>query len=56
MYPSYSVLIAALVGIAQAQTPQGFTPTVDTKLNVMFNNTVVANPGELLPKSSRSLI
>ncbi|KAF2113528.1 phosphatidylethanolamine-binding protein [Lophiotrema nucula] len=54
MYFTTSVLLAALVSIAQAQTPKGFTPSVNTKLNVMFNTTSVATPGELLPKAATS--
>ncbi|ORX96968.1 phosphatidylethanolamine-binding protein [Clohesyomyces aquaticus] len=42
---------AALVGVSLAQTPQGFTPSVNTKLDVIFNSTVVKKPGELLTKA-----
>lgn len=48
---SASFVVAALVGIAQAQTPQGFTPAVNTKLEVMFNSTAVKTPGERLAKA-----
>lgn len=41
-----SVLVAALAGIAQAQTPQGFKPSVTNKLDVMFNSTMVAKAGQ----------
>ncbi|KAF2734356.1 PEBP-like protein, partial [Polyplosphaeria fusca] len=46
-----SIFIVALAGIAQAQTPQGFQPAVNTTLNVMFNATAVAVPGEKLTKA-----
>ncbi|KAF2685326.1 PEBP-like protein [Lentithecium fluviatile CBS 122367] len=54
MHFSSSVFIAALVGIAQAQTPEGFKPSVNTKLDVMFNSTAVKTPGELLSKQTTS--
>ncbi|KAL6706226.1 hypothetical protein ACN47E_005961 [Coniothyrium glycines] len=52
MFFSSSLFIAALVGIVQAQTPSGFTPPVETKLQVIFNTTTVNNPGLELPKAA----
>lgn len=46
-----SLLTAALATLAQAQTPSGFTPRSDTKLEVIFNTTAVGTPGQLLPKA-----
>lgn len=45
-----SLLVAAVAGIAQAQTPQGFSPASNTKLDVIFNTTAVNTPGQLLSK------
>ena len=56
MHFSSQVLVAALAGIAQAQTPRGFKPSVNTKLDVMFNSTAVKSPGELLSKQSMSRV
>ncbi|KAF2844715.1 PEBP-like protein, partial [Plenodomus tracheiphilus IPT5] len=47
-----SLLAAALVGFAQAQTPSEFVPNVNAKLDVMFNSTVVGTPGQLLSKAA----
>jgi hypothetical protein len=54
MYLASSIVVAALASIAQAQaqTPKGFTPSVNTKLDVIFNSTTVKTPGELLSKAS----
>lgn len=48
-----SLLVAALAAsVAHAQsTPQGFTPAVKDKLEVVFNSTTVKTPGELLSKA-----
>ncbi|KAF2871246.1 phosphatidylethanolamine-binding protein [Massariosphaeria phaeospora] len=46
-----SFLIAVVVSIAQAQTPEGFTPVVSTKLDVVFNSTAVRTSGQLLTKA-----
>jgi RecA/RadA recombinase len=53
MYISASLLIAALAGIAHAETPAGFTPQVNTKLDVMFNSTMVNTGGEQLAKNGK---
>ena len=50
-FAASSVLLAALAGVAQAQTPQGFKPAVNTKLDVMFNTSMVMEPGQLLTKA-----
>jgi hypothetical protein len=62
MYIASSLLVAALATGAfaqgnggkggQATTPKGFTPSVNTKLELFFNTTSVKTPGELLPKAS----
>ncbi|KAF1918703.1 phosphatidylethanolamine-binding protein [Ampelomyces quisqualis] len=51
---SSSLVVAALAScaIGQAQTPQGFTPSVNTKLEVFFNSNSVKTPGELLSKAT----
>ncbi|KAF2646562.1 PEBP-like protein [Massarina eburnea CBS 473.64] len=51
MYFTSSLLVAALLGVAQAQTPSGFKPEVKAKLDVMFNSTAVSAPGKLLTKA-----
>jgi hypothetical protein len=52
MHFSSTLLLVTLSGLAQAQTPRGFNPSVNTKLDVMFNSTTVKTPGELLSKQS----
>lgn len=54
MHFSASILVVVLAGIARAQTPRGFQPSVNTKLDVMFNSTTVRTPGELLSKQTTS--
>ncbi|KAF1954270.1 PEBP-like protein [Byssothecium circinans] len=52
MHYSSSLLVAALLGVAQAQTPPGFKPEAKNKLEVMFNSTSVNRPGQLLSKAA----
>jgi phosphatidylethanolamine-binding protein (PEBP) family uncharacterized protein len=54
MYISSSIAVVALASMAyaQSQTPKGFKPAVDTKLELFFNTTSVKTPGELLPKAT----
>jgi len=54
MYPISFLFVATLVGIAQAQTPSGFSPATNTKLDVIFNTTTVKEPGELLSKAGNN--
>jgi hypothetical protein len=56
MYFSTSVLVAGLVGLAQAQVPSGFTPQATTKLEVIFNSTMVSTAGQQLAKAGKSQI
>lgn len=49
-----SILVAVLAGIAQAQTPSGFSPASNTKLDVLFNTTAVNTPGQQLTKQGES--
>lgn len=49
-----SVLVAGLVGLAQAQVPSGFTPQATTKLEVIFNSTMVNTAGQQLAKACKS--
>lgn len=51
-----SLLVAALVGVAQAQTPKGFTPSVEKQLDVLYNGTAVKKPGELLTKAGKPFL
>jgi hypothetical protein len=51
MYFSAFVIVATLVGIVQAQTPSGFTPEVDTKLEVIFNSTTINTAGQQVAKA-----
>lgn len=50
MYTS-SLFLAVLVGIAQAQTPEGFVPAVSIKLDLLYNSTTIQAPGQQLSKS-----
>lgn len=50
---STSVLVAGLVGLAQAQVPSGFTPQATAKLEVMFNTTVFETAGQQLAKACK---
>ncbi|KAH8641068.1 PEBP-like protein [Alternaria alternata] len=52
MYFSTSVLVAGLVSLAQAQVPSGFTPQAATKLEVIFNSTMVNTAGQQLARAS----
>ncbi|OAG04731.1 PEBP-like protein [Paraphaeosphaeria sporulosa] len=52
MHFSKGLVVAAAVGIAQAQTPKGFTPAAKAQLDVIFNSTKVSTPGELLSKAA----
>lgn len=57
MYITSSMVVAALAScaVAQAQTPKGFTPSVNTKLELFFNSTSVKTAGELLSKASMTI-
>jgi hypothetical protein len=55
MYFSTSVLVAGLIGLAQAQVPSGFTPQATTKLEVIFNSTMVNTAGQQLAKACKPL-
>jgi hypothetical protein len=48
---SASLFVAAIIGLAQAQTPSGFKPQVTTKLEVIFNSTMVKTAGQQLTES-----
>ncbi|KAL1799131.1 hypothetical protein ACET3X_003168 [Alternaria dauci] len=52
MYFSTSVLVAGLVSLAQAQVPSGFTPEAATRLEVIFNSTMVNTAGQQLAKAA----
>ncbi|KAF2203933.1 PEBP-like protein [Delitschia confertaspora ATCC 74209] len=54
MFLASIFLTCALLGVSQAQTPEGFTPSVNTKFDVLFNSTAVAIPGQQLKKSTTS--
>ncbi|RDI87606.1 hypothetical protein Vi05172_g2195 [Venturia inaequalis] len=45
-------MILALAATAFAQTPSGFTPSVDTNLGVIYGNITVSPPGEQLQRSA----
>ncbi|KAF2702833.1 PEBP-like protein [Pleomassaria siparia CBS 279.74] len=47
-----SLLVVALVGAVQAQTPSGFKPAAQKQLDVIYNSTSVKTPGELLSKAA----
>jgi hypothetical protein len=54
MYFSTSLLVAGVFGLAQAQVPSGFTPQATTKLEVIFNTTMVGTAGQQLAKACKS--
>jgi phosphatidylethanolamine-binding protein len=43
--------VALLAGLASAQTPAGFVPKVEAKLDVIFGTKAVATPGTALTKA-----
>ena len=57
MYTASSLIVAALAGLAQAQsvTPAGFTPSASSKLDVFFNSTMVMTPGQILSKAGKQV-
>jgi hypothetical protein len=46
--------LSVLAGFAVAQTPEGFTPKVDTHLEVMFGDKNVETAGMTLTKAGES--
>jgi hypothetical protein len=56
MYFTTSLVAAALAAFTQAQsvTPSGFTPSASSKLDVIFNSTMVMTPGQMLTKAGKS--
>jgi hypothetical protein len=46
-----SLFVAAIIGLAQAQTPSGFKPQIEPKLEVIFNSTMVKTAGQQLTES-----
>ena len=46
MKASQILSTAGLAAVALAQTPPGFTPSVETKLEVTFGSKRVSEPGE----------
>lgn len=46
-------VFGGLVGVSQAQIPAGFTPSIATHLDVMFNSTVISPAGIMLAKASK---
>ena len=55
MFFASALLSIALASVSQAQTPEGFTPVVNTKLEVMFNSTAVTEPGQQLSKAGEEV-
>ena len=47
------MFLVGLVGVSQAQTPAGFTLSVTTHLDVMFNSMVVSPAVITLAKASK---
>ncbi|RMZ68197.1 Phosphatidylethanolamine-binding PEBP [Pyrenophora seminiperda CCB06] len=43
--------LVALAGLAQAQVPNGFKPSVNTKLEVIYNSSMVMKAGQLFGKT-----
>lgn len=48
---STPLILALMVWLVRAQTPAGFTPRVNTKLEVDFNATAVKTAGQELEKA-----
>ena len=46
MKASQIISTAGLAAVSLAQTPPGFTPSVETKLEVTFGTKTVSEPGE----------
>jgi hypothetical protein len=51
MHLSSLTLVAAVLQLASAQTPKGFTPEVSQNLIVAFGNNTISPPGELILRS-----
>ncbi len=45
------LLLASLVSAQTAQTPPGFAPAVNAKLEIIFGSKAVATPGQALTKA-----
>lgn len=54
MHFSTAFAVAALAGLAQAQVPQGFKPSVTTKLEVIYNSSMIMEAGQLFGKAGMS--
>ncbi|KAI1255746.1 hypothetical protein MGN70_002486 [Eutypa lata] len=51
MKVSQIISTAGLAAVSLAQTPPGFTPSVETKLEVIFGTKAVATPGDAFTKT-----
>ncbi|KNG46119.1 pebp-like protein [Stemphylium lycopersici] len=52
MYFFISLIVATFVSFVLAQTPAGFTPQTNNKLEVIFNSTMVNKPGQKMAKTA----
>ena len=53
MKVSQIISTASLAAVSLAQTPPGFTPSVETKLEVIFGSKAVATPGDAFTKTGK---
>ncbi|KAL7775983.1 hypothetical protein CFE70_006395 [Pyrenophora teres f. teres 0-1] len=51
MHFSTAFAVVALAGLAQAQVPAGFKPSVNTKLEVIYNSSMIMEAGQLFGKA-----
>ncbi|EDU43934.1 PBP domain containing protein [Pyrenophora tritici-repentis] len=51
MHFSTAFAVVALAVLAQAQVPTGFKPSVNTKLEVIYNSTMIMEAGQLFGKA-----
>lgn len=56
MYFFISLIVATFVSFVLAQTPAGFTPQTNNKLEVIFNSTMVNKPGQKMAKTGMHII
>ncbi len=54
MHFKSSLLTTALMGVALAQTPPGFTPQVQNTLDLGFPSTTVTTAGVLLSEAGKN--
>lgn len=51
MYLFVSLIVAIFASFVLAQTPAGFAPQTNNKLEIIFNSTMVNKPGQKMAKT-----